>query len=348
VYAASLPIAKSARVVLIRFAQPPWPGKRGKIKVKSEAPGRVTHSVRLSRLNTLAVAGQLSIRSILTISLIGPVASLALLLCRWVYLRREEPGFALELTNFGVVLLPFAFSILFAFVPDRGTRRWRTLIIAVGIGFSSLLWEQQRLAVQASKREQQKAIDTAIANANKHSDAQFSAVRGDFENVTKRLKGRLSELSAQVAKSGTDLVGATATVGRGPAKDAQLQFAFWSDSLPFPTSKTVPLGPDNTLSVDFTVTNISDAPATAVEIWVQLCNECAFTKEPEGFDEPGGTDDLIRHKQLAQLNPGESVAKVTIDIKTTKTFDVVPLAFRYSCATCGSVGPTQVLSVLTH
>jgi hypothetical protein len=97
-------------------------------------------------------------------------------------LHREEPDFALKLTNFAVVLLPFAFSILFAFVPDMRTKHiaWRILVIVIGVGFSCLVWEQQQLSTQAARKDQQDAINIAVNEANKHSDSQIGAVRGDL------------------------------------------------------------------------------------------------------------------------------------------------------------------------
>jgi hypothetical protein len=151
-----------------------------------------------------------------------------------------------------------------------------------------------------------------------------------------------------ISKTESDLNTAITSVGTAPPKYAQLQFSLYtnaSSQTPLLVESLSP-GDDETLTVDFMVTNISDTPATTGELWVQICDECSFTKEPQGFDKPAGTPDMTRHKSFPSLNPGVTLEKMTIEFKMMKRFDSIDVGLRDSCATCGKLAAMQMLKVL--
>lgn len=136
-----------------------------------------------------------SIRIALLISAIWPIVSLAILASRWMYLHRTERDFWLLLANFIVVLLPFAFSIFFAFVPDMKTKHiaLRISVVVVGIAFSVVLWEQQKLAMDASARDQKEAIEKAVSKSNEHTDEKFGKFKGEIESDINKSTSSLNE-----------------------------------------------------------------------------------------------------------------------------------------------------------
>ncbi len=145
---------------------------------------------------------RLSLRNARYISTFGPVASIVALICRWVYMHYTEQDFYLDITNFAVVLLPFAFSIFFAFVPDMRERHiaFRVAVLLIGIGFSWVVWKQQHLAAEAARRDQVSAIRGAVEKSNQHSDKQISGVRNDLQDSTTTLSTRLDDLFGLVKK----------------------------------------------------------------------------------------------------------------------------------------------------
>jgi hypothetical protein len=297
----------------------------------------------------------LSYRFPLLISTFCLALSLGVLACRWIFLHRGEPDFPLELANFAVVLLPFAFSILFVFVPDMRTKHiaWKMCVVGMGIGFSCLLWKQQHLAMEASKRDQQNAVDTAVKNANQHSDQQLAPVRDDIKdikNATQKLDTQLGGISNQVSKSETELSGSIAKVNKPtPPELARLEFSIFA--VKPKEDPPVLIGPvrqdkDGNFPVEVFFTNTSDTSAEALDVWIHVCDQCSFATEPAGFDKPQGIDEHTRHIMIGVLNPGTSWQKTTIIVKTTlKPPSSFSVGFTYSCKTCGKMKESQKVTL---
>jgi hypothetical protein len=87
------------------------------------------------------------------------------------------------------------------------------------------------------------------------------------------------------------------------------------------------------------IKNISHVQAETVELWVVVCDLCAYAKEPEGFDNPPGNPKTVRHRMIAGLNPGTSVAN-TLDIKFLPAISGITkigLGFKSTCKNCGAI-----------
>lgn len=276
----------------------------------------------------------MSIRRALRISLFGPIASLAILMCRWVYVHATDQDFFLDLTNYVVVFIPFAFSIFFAFVPDmRGKHiAWRIAVIAVGLGFSVVLWEQQHLASEAAKRDQKELVTSAVKQSNEHSDEKIGTMTSELDTQTTKLHERLDSLESHIDSS----IGKVKPLPPPPPKFAQLQFSFYpSDTRRFPLL-IQSLRPDSsgTFTMDFVVKNTSDAVAVQkADIWMVICTDCSFASEPLGFEKIESSGEYVRHKFFEYLNHGVSLewkASVAVPVK----FGSFETSFNYSCQTC--------------
>ena len=156
------------------------------------------------------------------------------------------------------------------------------------------------------------------------------------------------DLETQLTKTGSDINTSIGKVGTAPVKYAQLQFSLYgTDTSKFPII-TETLSPDENgaFSVDFTATNVTDVSATGGDLWVILCDDCVFTKEPQGFDKSAGTTETMRHKKFGDLNPGVSVEKMTVEFKASRKFASILIGFRYSCATCVKIATLQSIAIL--
>jgi hypothetical protein len=270
----------------------------------------------------------------------------------WFYNHRHDPDIQTTALHVAVDSFPFLASIVFALWPEVSKVHigWRTIILVGGLVWSGLLARKDYLDLQVSRKDQQSAISTAVNNANQHSDQKIDGVQSDLQTATAKLNGRLDNLSTLVLKSETDVVGTISKVGTAPTKYAQLQFSlFANDSSKLPiTSETLPPDENGDFSIDFTATNVSDISAKGGELWVTICDECIFAKEPQGFDKPSGTIETMRHKNFGDLNPGVSIEKMTVEFKPSRKFSSMDLGFRYSCTTCGKIGAWQAIKIVSQ
>src|SRR5690349_4513203 len=72
-----------------------------------------------------------------------------------------------NIVNFLIAWIPFALSILMAFIPDSRlsmkTRvAWRGSVIGCGLAYSVLLWHQQALTQKIGFQDQQRMLTDAI------------------------------------------------------------------------------------------------------------------------------------------------------------------------------------------
>ena len=212
-----------------------------------------------------------------------------------------------KLVNFLAAWIPFVLSILLAFIPDSQMSKkkrilWRTCVIGAGLAWSIVLWHQQVIADMATKQDQAKIVSDAVTKSNEHSDQQIAGVRTDVQTETKALNDKLTSLSEQVKSVNGNVSRAIPL----PPQYAKLQFSLYSGPttmLPI-TTKSLSPDKDGVFNVDFVVTNISETSGKSVELWVYICDDCAFAEEPKGFDKPLGSKEQTRHKSFPILNPG--------------------------------------------
>jgi len=220
----------------------------------------------------------------------------------------------------------------------------------IGVGFSWMLWKQQRLSVEVTKRDQQSAVQAAVRQSNDHSDEQIAGVRKDVHTETQTLDEKMKGLSSQVAATETHINGAIHNVVVPSPQYAKLQFSLFPDStvsLPLTTESLAP-DKDGVFTVDFTVTNISETTAArGADLWVFVCTQCKIVEEPQGFDRPNGLPESERHKVFQNLNPGVSLEKMTVKLKLVEPYQAFLISFKYSCETCGKMTAAQDLKVLT-
>jgi hypothetical protein len=124
------------------------------------------------------------------------------------------------------------------------------------------------------------------------------------------------------------------------SKLAKLQFSFWSDDpvVSFPIKMiTVDLHPINAVTFSFTVKNIGEATAQNIDTWIQICDQCSFVREPEGFMRPNGMNNKSLTRTIPRLSVGSNWEKMTCDITVPAYGQFVAVLFKWSCDTCESV-----------
>jgi hypothetical protein len=263
-----------------------------------------------------------------------------------------------------VAWLPFALAVLVAFAPDLEKRVvasmiWRVAVILGGLCYSILLWHQQVQTGQAAKREREQLLGRAVAQSNTHSDEQIKGVRDDIKNVSdhsdkqiqdvrKDLRATTNTMVGVVARSSSDLSHKIDDSKPLPPELARLQFSFLVTNITnFPLLiKSMSPNSENVYTVDFTVRNISKVMAKNGDLWVQICDQCSFAKEPGGFVKRDGSDIHVRHKNFQNLNAGVLLEKMTVDVQIGPPYSSFDTALDYACENCISSPKQQSLKVI--
>ena len=210
---------------------------------------------------------RMSIRTPLYIATASAFCCAFIWLCRGIYLYWND----VRLINFLAAWIPFVLSILLAFVPEHkmSTKKkliWRGSVIFVGFAWSVVLWHQQVITDEASKRDQKTIVTEAVTQSSIHADQQIGNVRSDVQNVKNDLEAKINDTVSRSTSSLNESIG---RVNKPvPPEVPRLQFTLWKaemQSAEFPIlASSIRPDKDGTFSIDFTFSNLASTSADAV------------------------------------------------------------------------------------
>jgi hypothetical protein len=131
-------------------------------------------------------------------------------------------------------------------------------------------------------------------------------------------------------------------------KFAQLEFSFYvSEAEKFPKLfQSISVPSDRSFDLEFFAKNISnDVAAERGDIFMAVCLECRYMKEPTGFQKLSESPESTRHKTFDIINPGLSLEPWTVSILPPSLPFAFDVSFQYECKTCGPKHAVQVLKV---
>jgi len=275
------------------------------------------------------------------------LAALILFLLAYIlvrgYLQWTDPDRKYKLINFCAAWFPFAVSVFAAFIPDfekaeRMRPVWRIGIIVLGLVYSVILWDQQSVNISAARHDQEETI----RKSSDHADQKFNELQQHLDSETSKstsqIKGVKDGLSDLMDKMQSNLGQRIGEVGKPePPELAKVEFSLWVDKeADFPKLMgSIDPELDGTFRVYWTAKNTSGVIAEDLELWILICRDCAYTKEPEGFDRPQGMDEFTRHKVWGSLNPGIATPKMETSLSLNQPYELFQLGFKYSCKSCG-------------
>lgn len=227
---------------------------------------------------------------------------------------------------------------------------WRTAIVLVGAIGTVVLWQNDTLRDDA----QRNALRTAIEQANKHSDEhaekQTEKLTSNLNNATlhsdeqiatvnKNLGTTTSSVLDAFSKTAEELNKKIEAVKPPPTEKAKMVFSFWvekSDQFPALIRTFHPDKETNIVDLDLTFRNVSKVTAKDVEIWLQVCDDCSYSKEMPGFEKLSGSADQIRHRRIGDIHGGVFFEKISASVIVKPTFSSFVVSFAYGCDNCES------------
>ena len=100
------------------------------------------------------------------------------------------------------------------------------------------------------------------------------------------------------------------------------------------TDVTLPVLADGSVHVEFTVLNLSDVDAVDGELFLQICDDCKFAKEPAGFRKLAGQSDRERNWFFERILAKTALEKMTVDITVPPKVSGIVMLIGYRCRTC--------------
>jgi hypothetical protein len=128
-----------------------------------------------------------------------------------------------------------------------------------------------------------------------------------------------------------------------PGPKAELIFTFMpfnnpplnSSTSPTPvTNIDLPMNLDGSVHVEAGALNLTSVDAADVDLNIQICDQCKYSKEPANVVKLAGFPDTVRLLKLLHVQARQVATPITLDITPppdTRNFQV---GFSYRCSTC--------------
>ena len=152
--------------------------------------------------------------------------------------------------------------------------------------------------------------------------------------VTEALQKKLANVELELQKTQKALA---------PSPKASLAFSFepfnnppaGSGASAVPATETrLPVLPDGTVHIVFTVINLTDIDAVDGELTVVICDDCNFAKEPAGFRKLVGQPDRQRNMRFQRIFARTSLQNITLHLVVPPMVTRIEIGILYRCRTC--------------
>lgn len=294
---------------------------------------------------------RMSIRRTCIIAATSFAACLLVVLLRFLYL--EDVWQNINVINFIVAWIPFVLSVLLAFIPDKemklGTRiKWRIAVVVCGLGYSVVLWHQQTLTAALATSDQTGLVTEAVKSANKHSDQQIAEVRSDVKGV----KTDVQAVKDAIAQSTSTLSKSLGEVKLPTTEKAGYSASFWPVKLAeWPVrEKSLPLT-KGVVTLDFTF-RIENHMAKQTKLWLRLCGDCKYAKEPSGFQnlasQSGGGEPTERMLTVGDFLPNIAWTPITVDVIPPPGVTSFLVGVTLGCENCDPIDPDRQQALTVH
>jgi hypothetical protein len=97
---------------------------------------------------------------------------------------------------------------------------------------------------------------------------------------------------------------------------------------------TLPVNPDGSVRVLFTMINNTEVPALDGQLSVEICRSCKFANEPKDFFKVAGELDTMRNFVFQQIPASGPLQVLTVDIIPPANAPTFEIAVTDRCRTC--------------
>jgi hypothetical protein len=218
----------------------------------------------------------------------------------------------------------------------RSIRYLLLLTVSIACGWG-ILSQNQQIRDRATATARADASQAAQQDNTK----QFLAHLGTLSEKITNLETRVATacLQKDLAEVRGELQRTQKTMA--PAPLVPLQFSFFPfTNPPYPqkavpsTDVVLPVSADGTVRVQFTVLNMSELAALDGELTLQICDQCKFAKEPDGFQHLPGQQDTHRTVKFDRILGTTAVATMTADITVPPNVASFPMGILPRCRNC--------------
>jgi hypothetical protein len=179
--------------------------------------------------------------------------------------------------------------------------------------------ETQAAFRDATNAQQIKSLTKQVSELRSDSrdaTATFTKAFGDMSDKLAYLKSKVTnaDLLAELEKTQRELRDTQSKLNT-PKPVLVPSFFEPNDNTRDPMiSENIPAILGNTVTVDFTIKNISDVTAVKGEISLTICDMCQYSSEPQGFVKRLGAPDTVRAKEFEHILPRARLEKMSATI----------------------------------
>lgn len=229
-------------------------------------------------------------------------------------------------------------------------RRWhwhvRLTLTAVGFVAGAILIYLSALSSKAnetrhnqerdSDKQQIAGLNQAIETQIRNNETQYLRHQKELGSLHDQVADLKKDIATQDLRKKMEALQARLDKSLAPRPLAKLEAGFWESGIQndLPTEIYAPLD-GNVVSFDFTVANNSDVSAKDVLLWIRICADCKYHREPQGSQNVPGAVPIEREYRGIYLPPGVRWQKLTVEVEVPPSpINQIVIGTRYRCEDC--------------
>jgi hypothetical protein len=236
-------------------------------------------------------------------------------------------------------------------------RRGSVLIVIVVLGLAGVVNVHRTNRKSADQRERDRkqieelksnisGLQASVQTANTNQQANTEIFVKSFGDMSQKLTTLETQVkTAGLQKEANQLREDLQKTQKAlePKPKAELTFTFIpfnntpaNSSIPATpiTDISLPINPDGSVHIECGALNLTSVDAADVDLNVQICDLCKFTKESANLRKLSGFPDTVRLLQVPHIEGLQVLTPITLDISVPPTTKNFQIGFSYRCSTC--------------
>jgi hypothetical protein len=207
--------------------------------------------------------------------------------------------------------------------------------------------EKKRSQERETDKQQIAGLQQSVGTLKESNQSQYDRNLAELHTLQKQLNDIKIDKASEELRKKIAALEAQLDKSMAPKPKAKLDFSFYENNMKIGEihkSKYIPVEGE-VVPFSFVVENNSPVSATGVSVWVRICLECKFHREPPGSRKVPGAQEFEREYSGIDVPAGVAYQKMDVEIELPRRFNRLPVSFDYRCNECETTGEWQELEV---
>jgi hypothetical protein len=220
------------------------------------------------------------------------------------------------------------------------------VILIVLSARSSKASEDKHVQERAADKQQIAGLSQAVETQIQNNETQYLRHQKELGSLRDQVTDLKKDIATEDLRKKIESLEGRLDKSLAPRPLAKLQSSFWrADLRNEPIREIYAPVDENVVTFDFTLINYSEVSAGDITLWLRICKDCKYHKEPEGSRLVPGAEPTERLFPNLNLPAGVRWQKLTVEMEIPPNTNRIEVGTRYRCSDCLIEKDYQILAV---